>query len=124
MTEPNIIVPILKESLLTPFRFRFTLDGKKLGALQNFAIFAGIDKKHDIFVHFDGERLDLFRDENGNKIDLNEEGKIKKYKMSERTASEHDGYIVVKNIELDSDGNPTINLMTLLNKQPKQGETQ
>ena len=117
----ELIVPI---SIMTSINWRFTLDGKKVGVLQNFTISAGIDKGGDVFVHFDGERFEMFpKDKDGNQVrvqtyeDENGDIRIPKYKMSERTAELHNGYIVVKNITVDENGNPTINLITLLKEK-------
>jgi hypothetical protein len=104
--------------LMSSVGWRFTLDGKRIGVLQNFTISAGVDKKDDYWVHFDGERLEMFpKDKDGNSFKLDEMGELIKYNMSERAASEHNGYIVVKNITVDENGNPTINLITLLKEK-------
>jgi hypothetical protein len=110
--------------LMSSVGWRFTLDGKRIGVLQNFTISAGIDRENDHWVHFDGERLEMFpRDKDGNQArvqtyeDENGNIRIPKYKMSERTAELHNGFIVVKNITVDENGNPTVNLMTLLKEK-------
>ena len=118
-TKEQEIIP-----LMSSVGWRFTLDGKKIGVLQNFTISAGIYDKDDRWVHFDGERLEMLpKDKDGNQVrvqtyeDENGNIRIPKYKMSERTAELHNGFIVVKNITVDENGNPTVNLMTLLKEK-------
>jgi len=114
MIEPN-----LKESILTSPRLKITLDGKKIGDVTDITIKASISNKN-IFINFDGTRLETDVDSDGKTRARVKNDETISYSMSEMALKEHNGTLIVKSIEVDENGSPTINVITLLN----QGETQ
>jgi hypothetical protein len=107
---------------------KFTLDGKRLAVLQNFTISGSIDG--DVFVHFDGERLEVAPKKKSDDIPtvqtyVDQDGVVRlaKYKISERLKEKYNGYAVVQSITVDEHGNPTINLKTLLNEKEQDNGT-
>lgn len=111
----NIDDTQLKDSILTSYRLKITLDGKFCGVVQNCTIAASIEYP---FIQFDGDRLETFVDDNGKtSVKIDENNEPISYKMSDM-AAKNGGKLVVKNIEVDEAGSPTINVITL----PKEGE--